>query len=60
MNKDGIMACKRKKEDKILYKYNSIVLPQLYQTELLSGSHDHMSDIHQGINKVYNRIQKRF
>ena len=28
--KDGIVACKRKEEDKTLYKYNSIVLPQLY------------------------------
>ena len=34
-NKDGIVACKRKVEDKVLYKYDSIVLPQLYQTELL-------------------------
>ena len=30
LNKDGIVACKRKEEDKVLYKYNSIVLPQLY------------------------------
>ena len=35
LNKDGIVACKWKEEDKVLYKYNSIVLPQLYQTELL-------------------------
>ena len=40
LNKDGIVACKRKEEDKVLYKYNSIVLPQLYQTELLFRSHD--------------------
>ena len=25
LNKDGIVACKRKEEDKVLYKYNSIV-----------------------------------
>ena len=25
--KDGIVASKRKEEDKVLYKYNSIVLP---------------------------------
>ena len=56
--KDGIVACKRKEEDKVLYKYNSIVLPQLYQTELLFRSHDQMG--HQGVEKVYNRIQKRF
>ena len=35
LNKDGIVACKRKEEDKVLYKFNSIVLPQLYQTELI-------------------------
>ena len=58
LNKDGIVACKRKEEDKVLYKYNSIVLPQLYQTELLFRSHDQMG--HQGVDKVYNRIQKRF
>ena len=36
LNKDGIVACKRREEDKILYKYNAIVLPQafVYQTEL--------------------------
>ena len=58
LNKDGIVACKRKEEDKVLYKYNSIVLPQLYQTEFLFRSHDQMG--HQGVDKVYNRIQKRF
>ena len=61
VNKDGIVAYKRKEEDKVLYKNNSIVLPQLYQTfrlELLFRSHDQMG--HQGVDKVYNRIQKRF
>ena len=52
------MACKRRDEDKVLYKYNEIVLPQLYQTELLFRSHDQMG--HQGIDKVYQRILKRF
>ena len=37
LNNDGIVACKRREEDKVLYKYNAIVLPQLYQTELLIG-----------------------
>ena len=50
LNKDKIVACKRKEEDKVLYKYNSIVLPQLYQTELLFRSHDQMG--HQGVDKV--------
>ena len=52
------MACKRREEDKVLYKYNAIVLPQLYQTELLIRFHDQMG--HQGIDKVYQRILKRF
>ena len=58
LNKDGIVACERKEEDKVLYKNNSIVLPQLYQTKLLFRSHDQIG--HQGVEKVYNRIQKRF
>ena len=58
LNKDGIVACKRREEDKVLYKYNAIVLPQLYQAELLFRSHDQMG--HQGIDKVYQRILKRF
>ena len=37
LNKDGIMACKRKIEDKVLYEYNAIVLPQLYQTDFYPG-----------------------
>ena len=57
-NKEGIVACKRREEDKVLYKYNAIVFPQLYQTELLFRSHDQMG--HQGIDKVYQRILKRF
>ena len=58
LNKDGIVACKRREEDKVLYKYNAIVLRQLYQTEFLFSSHDQMG--HQGIDKVYQRILKRF
>ena len=58
LNKYRIVACKRKEEDRVLYKYNSIVLPQLYQTELPFRSHDQTG--HQGVDEVYNRIQKRF
>ena len=58
LNKDGIVACKRRDEDKVLYKCNAIELPQLYQTELLFRSHDQMG--HQGIDKVYQRTLKRF
>ena len=57
LNKDGIVAFKRREEDKVLYKYNAILLPQLYQTELLFRPHDQMG--HQGIDKVYQRILKR-
>ena len=58
LNKDGIAACKRKEENGFLYNYYSIVLPQLYQTELLFCSHDQIG--RQGVDKVYNGIQKRF
>ena len=58
LNKDLIVACKRREEDKFLYKYNAIVLPQLYQTDFLFRSHDQMG--HQGIDKLYQRILKRF
>ena len=50
MNKKGIVACKRREEDKVLYKYNAIVLPQLCKTELLFRSHGQMG--HQGIDKL--------
>ena len=49
LNMDGVVACKRRDEDKVLYKYNAIVLAQLYQTELLFRSHDQMG--HQEIDK---------
>ena len=58
LNKDWIVACKKREEDKVLYKYNAIVLPQLYQTELLFRPHDQMG--HQGIDKVYQRISQLF
>ena len=58
LNKDGIMACKRREEYRVLYKYNAIVLPHYYQTELLFRSHDQMG--HQGTDNVYQRILKRF
>ena len=51
-------VCFVREDDKDLCKHNSIVLPQFYQTELLFRSHDQMG--HQGLEKVYNRIQKRF
>ena len=32
---DGVVACRRKDEEKILHRHNLIVLPQLYQTQVL-------------------------
>ena len=58
LNKDWIVACKKREEDKVMYKYNAIVLPQLYQTELLFRPQDQMG--HQGIDKVYKRISQLF
>ena len=58
LKKDVIVACKRREEDKVLFKYNAIVLPQLYQTEVLFRSHDQMG--HQVIDTVYQRILERF
>ena len=53
-----MVACKRKDEEEILYKHNLIILPQLYQTELLFRSHDQMG--HHRIDKVQQRILHRF
>ena len=58
LNKDGIVACKRREEDRVKYKYKAIVLTQLNQTEFLFRLHDQMG--HQGIDNVYQRILKRF
>ena len=58
LHKDGIVACKRREQDQVQYKSNAIVLPQLYQTEFLFMLHNQMG--HQGIEKVYQRILKRF
>ena len=55
---DGVVACKRKDEEKILLKHNLIISPQLYQTEVFFRSHDQMG--HQGIDKVQQRILHRF
>ena len=52
------LACKRKDEEKILHKHNLVILPQLYQTEVLFRSHDQMGQ--QGIDKVQQRILHRF
>ena len=55
---DGVAACRKKDEEKILHDYNLIILPQLYQTEVFFRSHDHMG--HQWIDEVQKRILHRF
>ena len=55
---ERVVACRRKDEEKILHKQKLIILPQLYQTEVLFRSHDQMG--HQGIDKVQQRILHRF
>ena len=55
---DGVVVCRRKDEEKIIHRYNLIILPQLYQTEVLLRSHDQMG--HQGIDKVQQKILHRF
>ena len=37
LNKDGIEACKRRDEDKVLYKYNAIVLRNPIRQNSCSG-----------------------
>ena len=49
---DAVVACWRKEEEKKI-KHNLIILPQLYQTEVLCRSHDQMG--HQGIDKVQQK-----
>ena len=39
---DGVVACRRKDEEKLLHRHNLIILPQLYQTKMLFRSHDQM------------------
>ena len=55
---DGVVACRRKDEEKILHKHILIRLPQLYQTEVWFRSHDQMGN--QGIDTVQHRILHRF
>ena len=55
---DGVVACKRRDDEKMLYKNNLNILPQLYQKEMLFRLHEQMG--HQGIDKVQQRILNRF
>ena len=55
---DGVVACRRKDQEKILHKHNLIILPQLYQTEVLFRSYDQIR--HQGTDKVQQRTLHKF
>ena len=55
---DGVVACRREVEEKIIHKDNPIILPQLYQIEVIFRSHDQMG--YQVIDKVQQRILHRF
>ena len=55
---DGVVACKRRDEEKILHIHNLIILPQLCQTDVLFRSHDQMG--HQVIDKEQQRILHPF
>ena len=55
---DGVVACKRRDEEKTLHKHNLFILPQLYQTEMLLRSHDQMG--YQRIDKMQQRRLHQF
>ena len=55
---DGVVACKRKDEEKILHKHNLAIVPQLYQTEVSFRLHDQIG--YHGIDKVQQKIQHKF
>ena len=55
---DGVVACRRRDEEKILNKHNLIILPQLYQTEVFLRSHNQLG--HQGRDKMQQKKLHRF
>ena len=50
---DGLVASKKRDEERILHKHNHTILPQLYQTQVLFKSHNQMGQ--QGIDKVQQK-----
>ena len=58
LNEQDILIYRRTSEEKIGFDYDAIVLPQLYQAEVIFKTHD--QEAHQGVNKVTARIQQRF
>ena len=56
-NNAGVVACKRKEEDRVLHENISITLTQLNQSELFFAHSTRWG--HQGVQNVYNWIKKR-
>ncbi len=57
INSQGILCCRRKPEEKTL-QHDAIVLPQLFQAEVMFRAYEDQA--HQGIDKVLGRIRQRF
>ena len=58
LNDQGVLCCRRKNSERNLYANDRIVLPQLYQAEVMRLAHHDMG--HQGIQKVSQRVLQRF
>ena len=58
LNEHDILIYRRTSEEKVSFDYDAIVLPQLYQAEVIFRALD--QEAHQGVNKVKTRIQQRF
>ena len=58
VNGQGILCLRRRPADRNrFFNHSMIIMPQLYQAEILCRTHDEMG--HQGVNKVVARIQQR-
>ncbi len=55
VNQQGILCCRRKNSE-ITYEKDAIILPQLYNAEVLFRAHDDMA--HQGLDMVMARIKQ--
>ena len=58
LNEQDILIYRRTSEEKVSFDYDAIVLPQLYQAEVIFRAHE--QEAHQGVKKVTARIQQRF
>ena len=58
LNEQDVFIYKRTYEEKVSFDYDAIVLPRLYQVEVIFKAHD--QEPHQGVNRVTARIQQRF